>query len=291
MNKWLFKIIRYLGLPFLFRELIQKNKVTILLFHDIKSDAAARNFAYLMKHYNVISLQSFIDIATSKNKKNILPPKSLIITFDDGHVGNYNLLPVIQKMNIPITIFLCASIVGTNRHFWFKETGTVENRSALKKVSSTERLAILRENGFEQEKDYPEPQALSKAQIEEMEKYVNFQSHTLFHPVLPLCDDLQAKEEIIFSKKKLEIDFGLTINTIAYPNGDYGEREIKYAKEGGYLCGITVDYGYNTLYSDMFRLKRISVNDTENMDEFIVKASGIWAFIKQRKCKKWINKQ
>ena len=279
MNKLLFKIIRYLGLPFLFREIIQKNKVTILLFHDIKTDATARNFAYLMKHYNIIPLERFIDTATGK-KKEILPPKSLIITFDDGHIGNYKLLPIIKKFNIPITIFLCAAVVGTNRHFWFKESKNIENRSVLKKVSSIERRAILRKIGFEQDKDYPEPHALSKEQIKEMRNYVNFQSHTLFHPFLPLCDNSEAKEEISFSKTKLENDFGLTINAISYPNGDYGKREIKYAKEGGYVCGITVDYGCNTLDSDMFRLKRLSVNDTENIDELIVKASGVWAFFK-----------
>lgn len=286
MKKRLFKIIRYSGLPFLFREIIQKNKVTILLFHNIKPNAAAKVFAYLIKYYNVISLERFIDAATGKKKEDILPPKSLIITFDDGHIGNYKLLPIIQKFNIPVTIFICAAIVGTNRHFWFKKSGIHENLSTLTKVSSIERRTILQKSGFEQEKAYSKPQALSKKQIEEMKEYINFQSHTLFHPILPLCDDSEAEEEIIFSKKRLEKDFGLTVNAISYPNGNYGEREIKYAKESGYVCGITVDYGYNTLKSDIFRLKRLSVNDTENIDELIVKASGVWAFFKTKNGRK-----
>jgi hypothetical protein len=53
------------------------------------------------------------------------------------------------------------------------------------------------------------------------------------------------------------------------------------AQEAGYKCGITVDYGYNDLHTDLFRLKRISVNDGRSLDELIVKSSGCYAFLKQ----------
>ncbi len=84
-----------------------------------------------------------------------------------------------------------------------------------------------------------------------MRKCVNFQSHTLFHPILPNCSDEEARIEIINSKKKLEIEYGLVINSIAYPNGDYSERDILLAKEAGYKCGITVDFGFNTINTDV----------------------------------------
>ncbi len=58
------------------------------------------------------------------------------------------------------------------------------------------------------------------------------------------------------------------------------------SKDAGYKCGITVDFGYNTINTDVFRLKRISVNDTEDINELIVKTSGVWAFIKTRNGRK-----
>ena len=73
---------------------------------------------------------------------------------------------------------------------------------------------------------------------------------------------------------------------IAYPNGDYSERDIELVKSAGYRCGVTVDYGFNTVKTDLFRLKRLSVNDTGNIDELAVKASGVWAFIKTRNGRK-----
>ena len=275
MNKTIFTLIRYSGLPFLFRELVQRNKVTILLFHDIEAEKATQAFAYIKKHYNLIGLQDYLQIVNSGNK---LPKKVAIITFDDGHAGNYTLLPIIRELQIPMTIFLCSDIVGTRRHFWFKHCGKDPQR--FKKLLNSQRLEALKEFGFDQTKEYDEIQALTHEQIEEMRPWVDFQSHTCFHPCLTQCDDKTAQMEIVLSKQHLEQDYALNINTISYPNGDYSARDIRIAKEAGYSCGITVDYGFNDMYTDLFRLKRISVNDAQSQDELIVKASGCYAFLK-----------
>lgn len=293
MKKIIFKIIRLLGLPLFFREVIQRNKVTLIMFHDLNKLSAEKTFTYLSKKYNIISLNKFIEANKEKNKKSI-PKKALIITFDDGHIGNHDLLSEIKKQKIPITIFLCASIINTNRHFWFKYNHKKILISRLKHMSNQERLQILERYGFEEKKEFISPQALTKQQIEEMKPYVNFQSHTLFHPILPKCTDIEAENEILNSKYFLENEFGLNVNAIAFPNGDYSDRDIKLCKKAGYSCAITVDFGYNTINTNLFRLKRFSVNDTNDINELIVKASGIWAFLKTKNGKKqsygWTNK-
>ncbi|MES2590520.1 MAG: polysaccharide deacetylase family protein [Bacteroidota bacterium] len=284
MKKLIFKLLRFSGLPLVFRELLQKNKITILLFHDISGKTAEQTFSYLRKKYNIIDLNDFVDSYYKKEKK-AFPAKSLIITFDDGHIRNYEILPIIKKHNIPVTIFLCASIINTKRHYWFKYKDREIITSELKYKSNEERLKILSKHGFLQENEFENAQALTLSQINEMKKFVNFQAHTAFHPILPKCDDDEARIEIVDSKKTLE-NYGLHINTIAYPNGDYSSRDIELSKEAGYKCGITVDFGFNTLDSDIFKLKRLSVNDTEDINELIVKASGVWAFLKTRNGKK-----
>ncbi len=285
MRKLLFKLIRFSGLPFLFREIIYKDKVRILLFHDISVEIAEQTFVYLIKKYNILDLNDYIKACENKDKTKI-KKKSLIITFDDGHIGNYKMLPIIKKYNIPITIFLCTAIIDSNRHFWFKFKQNSICTSDLKHMSNKERINILSKNGFEQEKDFHEPQALSRKQINEMKNYINIQSHTMFHPCLPKCDDNEARKEIFYSREMLKKKFDLNINAIAYPNGDYSERDIKLSKEANYKCGITVDFGFNTIKTDLFRLKRLSVNDTSDLNELIVKSSGVWAFFKTRNGKK-----
>lgn len=280
MNGIVYNGLRWSGIAWLWREVVQRRIVTFLLFHDMETTDAERNFAYLKRHYNIISLNDYLD-AVHHGKR--LPNKAIVITFDDGHASNYNLLPVIKKLEIPITIFLCSSIVGTHRHFWFRHSAEIKPHvEALKKIPNEKRLEALRQYSFEQEQEYGDTQALSKEQIEEMKSWVNFQSHTCFHPILPQCDDTTAEKEIKESKRQLEETFGLTINALSYPNGDYSERDIRLAQEAEYECGITVDSGYNDTMSDLFRLKRFSVNDAKNTTELMVKASGCYALLKHR---------
>lgn len=279
MNNCFFKIIRYTGLPLFFRELVQRHKVTILMFHDLSPEKATDAFSYLKKHYHLISLKDYLNAVQSGHH---LPKKAAVITIDDGHAGNYLLLPTIKKLQIPVSIFLCSGIVGTRRHFWFNHCEELyPERERLKRLPNHLRLEELKSYGFEQTREYADQQALSREQIEEMRPWVDFQAHTCFHPILSQCDDNTAQEEIALSKLHLERDFSLQINAFSYPNGDYMLRDIQFVKDAGFLCGITVDPGYNDLHTDLFRLKRLSVNEARTMDEFIVKVSGCYALMKK----------
>lgn len=280
MSNIIYKALRYSGAAWLWRETVQRGKVTFLLFHDMEAGDAERNFAYLKRHYNIIGLQDYLK-AVRKGTK--LPRKALVITFDDGHASNYAMLPTLKKLNVPTTIFLCSEIVGTQRHFWFRHSEEMKPQvEALKRIANSERLQKLEAFGFEQEKEFADRQALTDNEIAEMQTLVDFQSHTCFHPILPQCDTATARHEIADSKLQLEQQYNLKINTLSYPNGDYSERDIQLAKEAGYECGVTVDSGYNSLRSDLFRLKRFSVNDAHTTEELMVKACGLYALIKHK---------
>src|ERR1051325_5604002 len=110
MRRVVFILIRLTGLPFLFREVFQKNKITIILFHNPNAETSEMIFSEIEKKYNIISLKNYLDTIKSKQT---LPEKSIIITFDDGHAGNYQMLQVLKKKPTPITIFLCSDIVNT----------------------------------------------------------------------------------------------------------------------------------------------------------------------------------
>lgn len=279
MNGLVCTLLRYSGAAWLWRETIQRGKVTILLFHDIEPSAAERCFAYLERHYNIIGLADYL---AGREGQRSLPPKAAVITFDDGHAGNYALLPVIKKHHLPVTIFLCSDIVGSRRHFWFKPSGgTAIDIESMKLLDNNERIETLNRHGLRQEAEYADYQALQDWQIEEMKPWVDFQSHTCTHPILPRCSDETAEREVADSKKNLEGRYGLRIYALAYPNGDYSARDIAKAQASGYRCGLTVDAGYNDLHSDLFRLRRLSVGDArKGTTELMVKASGLYVLLK-----------
>ncbi len=278
LREVLFKCLRYSGLPYLLRHTVQRRRVTLVMFHDIAPEHAERAFAFLKRAYRVISLDDFL-LARRQGNPRLLPSRALIITLDDGHIRNRALLPVIEKLNIPLTVFLCAGIVGTNRHFWFKYRHPSIHTEQLKRMPNGERLRRLAHAGFDPYREAQEAQALSREDIERMRARVNFQSHTTTHPCLPQCTDEEAWAEIAGSRRLLEREFGLPVYALAFPNGDYSARDIAFVQRAGYACAVTVDFGYNTVHTDPYRLRRLSIDDEDNEDAVCVKACGLWTFL------------
>lgn len=280
------KLICYSGLPYLVRELVQRRYVTILVLHDPVPVKAEQIFRWMMRHYQIISLEQYLDYCQGKSRS--LPGKAMIITLDDGHAGNYGLLPFLRETGMPLTIFLCAGIVNTSRHFWFKYKGLKRPSDYYKRLADTQRLRELADCGFQEEKSYTEPQALNKMQIGEMKPFVDFESHTLFHPCLHRCNEQKSWYEIATSKDILNQDFNLAIRAIAFPNGDYGDREIGFARAAGYQCAVTCDTGYNSRDSDLFRLRRFGVQDHDTIELAALKACGIWDVVKKAADFSWL---
>ncbi len=274
MKRFLFFILRYTGLPYLIREVFQRNKVTILLFHDLSKTEAELIFHTLKQKYNIIPL-TLLRETIKNNAWKDLPKKSAVINFDDGLISNYYILPEIIKYSVPVTIFLCAGIINTKRRFWFHEMHPEISKEELKLKSNAERLKLLKTAGFSQEKENDAPEALNSAQIREMQPYVDFQSHTMFHPILPMCSDEESREEIFSSKSFLEEEYGMKVNMFSYPNGNYSDREIELCEEAGYEGAITVDFGFNSKKTNPYRLKRLPMEGTDDANELLVKASGL----------------
>src|SRR5438309_8181224 len=148
-----FALLRFSGLPFLLRELWQRNKVTIVGYHDLDAARAGVHFAALRARYTVISLSHFLE-ARSGRAGDPLPRKALIITFDDGHRGNYRLASVIERHRIPVTIFVCSGVVGTHRHYWWLHAKDAREAQALKAVPDEQRVRTLLGRGHADTREY-----------------------------------------------------------------------------------------------------------------------------------------
>src|SRR5438128_3127185 len=274
-----FALLRFAGLPFLIRELWQRRKVTVVVYHALPADLAEVHFRALRRRYNVIALSDFL-AARANRTTDQLPPKALIITFDDGHRSNYELKSLLEKQRIPVTIFLCSGIVGTQRHYWWFHTRNAAEAQALKTLPDEQRAQALLEKGHADTTEYEARQSLSTAEIAEMKGLVDFQSHTVFHPILPACSEQRANREIVESKQALESQYGLKICALAYPNGNYSNRELSLLRKAGYACGLTLDPGCNDSETDLLCLRRVALPDDAGINELIVKTSGLWIFLK-----------
>jgi peptidoglycan/xylan/chitin deacetylase (PgdA/CDA1 family) len=267
------RLLLWSGTVFALRLLFWRDRVLILVYHDPKPDVIDLHLAYLRRIAEPIGLS---DLRRSSNGR----PR-VIVTIDDGHIGNRLLLDVFKAHGIRPTIFLCSCIVGTRRQFWWRHSDEVAKHvEHLKRLRNSERLSELSAFGFRQNVELDAPAALAAKDIEAMKPFVEFQSHGRLHPILTRCDDKECEIEIGKSRPEIERLVGHDCLHFAYPNGNYGEREIAIAKSAGYQSARTLDVGWNGADADPFRLKAVAVSDDSSQAWFAVQVSLIPAYLR-----------
>ncbi len=82
----------------------------------VTPETFAEHMRYLRAHCNVVSLENLVSAITAKEH---LPPRTVVVTFDDGWKDNYDhAFPILKQENIPATICLATSFIGTKETFW-----------------------------------------------------------------------------------------------------------------------------------------------------------------------------
>lgn len=258
-----------------------KHFLTILIYHRIDPELFDDHIDFLERYFNIISLGDVLEAYSSGLGKK-LPQNCLVITFDDGWKSNHQLLPVLKKHNIRIAIFLSAGLMNTNRKLWnfvVRDVDGAEN-DVLKNILNEEKDKILLEKyGHYPEKEYGLRSMLNFLEISEMRPYVDFQSHGMFHNVLPMCSNKELENEIVESKRALSELLNTEIYALAYPYNRVGEREMEVARAAGYRLGRVGWRGLNDLNDDPMILKAIAINDTSSVKD--LHKSIVWAQIRE----------
>ncbi len=115
-------------------KIYHKGKIHILMYHRVLKDndkaiismqpgmyvtesAFKNQMIFLARHYHLISLKELLELW--KNGEYNKDVKYGVVTFDDGWLDNYlNAYPILKKYDVPATIFVTTSLIGTNRWFW-----------------------------------------------------------------------------------------------------------------------------------------------------------------------------
>ena len=111
-------------------------------------------------------------------------------------------------------------------------------------------------------------------------QYITIGGHTVTHPILTNCNDNESFYEIQNSKLQLEDWLPKTIDTFAYPNGSFSEREVNYLDQLNFKLGFTTKETYLTpdkLYADShFKLPRFYIYEDGSLLENICRMTGVW---------------
>ena len=116
-----------------------KNRLRVLAYHEIADLAKFEaQIKWLKTKYNIIDIQILKDHLLRNNK---LPPKPLLITFDDGDFSVYqDGLPILQRYKIPAALFIITNLINSKNIFG----GTVPEYFKSQGLSETETMEELK---------------------------------------------------------------------------------------------------------------------------------------------------
>lgn len=180
--------------------------------------------------YNVISLTKLVEKITQKDE---LDPRTIVITFDDGYLDNYEYAaPILKKYNLPACFFITSGFINTNKNYEW-------NHDYKNKIFNMNwrQVKELNQEGFE------------------------IGSHTVNHVNLGQIDLKTAKNELEKSKNQIEDQLGKEVNLFAYPFGgknNINEKVRDIVKNVGYKCCCSAFGGKVTRETNPFRIERIS---------------------------------
>ena len=205
----------------------------------VTPDNFANQIAWMVKDgYQFFTMS---ELVTRWQAGNLLP-KSVAITFDDGYQDNLtNALPVLQRYQIPATIY-----VVVNRH---------DNDWSTHKKAHHNSGELMQE---------------PKLSDEELQRLVNsglieIGGHTMTHANLNAIDEAKRQWEMAESRHILQQQTGQAVNSFAYPFGIYGDNDVAMAKRLGYQHAVTTIEGIDGDKPDFMQLKRIKISGKDNL--------------------------
>lgn len=104
----------------------------VLMYHELAGDRTdieawsvvrrsdfLRQMDYLRRGFDVLSLSEAL--IRMENSPNVDRPFA-VITFDDGDMGNYEvLMPIVEEHEVPVTVFVATKHVADQTPYWFDD--------------------------------------------------------------------------------------------------------------------------------------------------------------------------
>ncbi len=245
----------------------QNNQLKVLAYHAVQNkENFEQQIIYLKNKYNLISLEELKNFSPLEDE---LPPKSLLITFDDGDNSLFiNALPVLKKHEVPAVIFIITGLIDTNRPFWWNEIEyymgkEVGNKKVweVKHWTNKKRehyLDSLRKKSNKPPLTYEQ---LATSQLREMMKNkIAIGNHSHTHPMFDQCTPMELEMEMEESTKILK-SLNADYEMFAYPNGNYSEEAEGILRNKNIQLAFLFDHKINKEIINPLRISRLSVND------------------------------
>ncbi|MBX5443869.1 polysaccharide deacetylase family protein [Sphaerobacter sp.] len=217
--------------------------VPILMYHYVRPDPGpgdpigrdlsvsperfAEQMAWLAQEgYTPITLGELADV---RARRRALPPKPIVLTFDDGYRDFYTTaFPVLRQYGFKATLFVITGVVGQEPYVTWDMIAEID-RSGLVEIGS----------------------------------------HTVSHNQLPSLGEAQVRAEAVDSKQVLEAHLGHPVRAFCYPVGRVDARSVAAVRDAGYEIAVTTQGGRATAEQDSLLLPRVRIHGGASMEQFM----------------------
>ncbi len=203
----------------------------------------------------------------------------VVVTFDDGFQDFYTTAwPILQEFGFTATMYLPTAFIGDERRVFSPGTksATGNRQLAIKPPSTIHHPPSS--NGSRACLTWSEVRELHTAGIE-------FGSHTVSHPKLTELSWPEIQSEIHDSKLEIENHLGVPCPAFAYPyafpqgNPDFVHRFRERVATAGYRSNVTTQIGRQGAGDDRFQIKRLPVNQADDLSLFAAKLAGSYDWL------------
>jgi len=299
---------------------LRERPATVLCYHTLRPDdhqldawVALRKSDFLAQvdmlreSYDIVSL----DDALAPAPKGARPRVAL--TFDDGEIGLFDhLLPIVNAMDIPVTIYVATAHIEAGTPFWFdrvmnalQAAGKVQitldglgawqigpergkNRwaqigavlEALKTATSQDRDAladeIVSQSGAVVDSFLP-LQPMSLPQLKELasDSRITIGAHSHGHELLDQLSIPEAKASIVRSRNLLAAWTGQDIRHFAYPNGNYTPELMNALDELGFVSATILEDRLVQSDAPAHAMPRIAVGRYDTLARLKLRLVGV----------------
>jgi peptidoglycan/xylan/chitin deacetylase (PgdA/CDA1 family) len=150
-----------------------------------------------------------------------LPPKTVVITMDDGYVDIYQYaFPILKKYNMIGSLMVPA--------------GLVDNADYL---------------------------TWSQLQEMVKDPHIRIYNHTYSHADIADADENTLHAEVIFPNEEFQTKLGIHIDVFTYPYGSFSDNAIAFLKQNGFIAAFSTLSGSLECESQIMRLPRVRIGN------------------------------
>lgn len=283
---------------------VKSPRLSILIFHRVHRNTDniflrepdAARFDHLMRFvaptYRVMTLGKALTCLAQDN----LPPRALVITFDDGYADNADVaLPILQRYGLTASFFVSTGFLDGGR-MWNDSVieclracrhdkidlepfglGVLPLATAKDRRQAIEQLllnikylklserenAVVRLQQLCNVPNLPTNLMMRAEQVKTLQcAGMEVGAHTINHPILTTLTLAQAEDEIVQGRNQLQSIIDAPVDVFAYPNGkpglDYDQTHLSLLKANGFRGAVSTATGVSQAGDDLFQLPRFT---------------------------------